>query len=156
MRSASRLDPTVRSYLVLGVLLSTGVLAALVLGGSPAEGADHAGGGHPTGVLPREQPGLPVASDVVLTLRPGAEDETSFDPARVEVPLGAVVEIRFQNDGDVPHTLTLHDLGVDTGVVRPGETIAIRFHAERAGAFELMCAEPGHADAGMRATLVVA
>jgi uncharacterized cupredoxin-like copper-binding protein len=43
---------------------------------------------------------------------------------------------------------------VDTPA-RPGQTTSIRFRLDTPGRYAVVCSAPGHADGGMRGTLVV-
>ncbi|HEU5220078.1 MAG TPA: sulfocyanin-like copper-binding protein, partial [Gemmatimonadales bacterium] len=83
------------------------------------------------------------------------------------VPLGWNVEVRFRNRDAVPHSARVvastetfslslapsafaaaETIRPETGI-RSGGTDVFRFRAERAGAFLIACAVPGHAGAGM-------
>jgi uncharacterized cupredoxin-like copper-binding protein len=96
-------------------------------------------------------------ADVVLEAHAGFEDkDLRFHPGPFKVSLGNVVEIRVENLGQTPHTFTIHEFGADTGMMGPGEERTIKFRADRAGDFEIMCDAPGHYQAGMKDTLEVA
>ncbi len=51
----------------------------------------------------------------------------AFDPAAVEVPVGATVT--WTNGGGAPHTVTADDGAFDSGRMRPGETFSQTFDA---------------------------
>lgn len=94
-------------------------------------------------------------ADVTLAAHAGSPDEMRFHPSSLEVPMGSVVEIIVTNAGQAPHTFTIHGFAADTGVMDPGEERVLKFHAESAGSFEIMCDVPGHYSSGMQGTLEV-
>lgn len=140
-----------------GVLVvAAGVALSGCLGG-PVDTQDALPPGHdehhPDAALPAPDLGAP---DVTLEAHAGMpDDELVFHPTTLEVPLGAVVELRVANAGRAPHTFTIHDLEADTGVLAPGERGTLAFRATEAGSFEIMCDVPGHAASGMVGVLEV-
>lgn len=143
-----------------GVLLIAAVAASGCLG-EPLEPVD-ANASLPEGhnehhdapATPGETLGAP---DVILAAHAGlAEQEFVLHPSPLRVPLGSVVEIRVENQGQIPHTFTIHRFEADTGVLEPGESKNVKFRANEAGGFEIMCDVPGHYQSGMKATLEVA
>lgn len=149
-----------------GLVLVVGVgLAALALSGCLGErieatdGDDATyppghGGHHDTPTPAAEELGAP---DVLLEAHAGMPgDDLQLHPDPLRVPLGSVVEIQVGNAGRSAHTFTLHDYGLDTGMMAPGEEKALKFRADKPGTFEIMCDAPGHYQAGMKATLEVA
>lgn len=120
---------------------------------TPPSGAP-AGHGAPAMDAPRAAP--PPAADVVLPALAGADgQELRFSPDLLQARAGQVVEVAFRNEGQAPHTFTIPDLGVDTGTVPPGGSKVVRFTA-RAGAFDYLCAIPGHRAGGMEGRLEAA
>lgn len=104
-------------------------------------------------------------------------DEFSFDPSTLTVQPGQEVTINFHNTGSVEHTFNvlkadasldhvkeeigneehLHEeLLFDIHETAPGATESGSFTAPQApGEYTIVCLVPGHADAGMVATLNV-
>jgi len=82
--------------------------------------------------------------------------EFAFDPETVSVEAGEEVRIVLENDGDTAHDLTIEALDVGTSNVQGGNEASIEFTApEEPGSYEIICSIPGHAPAGMTATLQV-
>lgn len=95
--------------------------------------------------------------DIVLEAHAGMPDrDLQLHPTPLQVPLGSVVEIRVENQGQTPHTFTIHEFDADTGTMDPGEERTIKFRADKVGSFEIMCDVAGHYQAGMKATIEVA
>lgn len=116
---------------------------------------DEAGDHHGEAAPPPPPPTGPI--DVRLAAQSGTEaNELGITPNPLEIPLGKNVELTVRNEGGAPHTFTIHGYGLNSGRLQAGESKTFSFHAERAGTFEIMCDEPGHYDAGMKAKLVVA
>jgi plastocyanin len=81
-------------------------------------------------------------------------DEYSFRPKVIRARPRESVNVRFANGGDQFHTLTIASLGFELRA-DGGETVSGSLRAPASGSFSIVCAVPGHADAGMRARLVV-
>lgn len=64
------------------------------------------------------------------------------------------VTLNITNKGSVAHTLVMVD-GPRTASIPPGGTTTLELGKLAAGTYQLFCDIPGHADAGMRATLSV-
>lgn len=147
-----------RPALLLAVLLA----GAIVVSGCLGEPIDPAA----AGTLPaghdehHEAPAAPVEelgpADVTLEAHAGMPDnELELHPGTLQVPFGRVVEIRVTNAGQAPHTFTIHQFDADTGTMDPGEARALKFRADEAGTFEIMCDVPGHYQSGMKAAFEV-
>lgn len=153
--------PETRAGLALLVLALLGVASSGCLG-ERIDPATDPGAAYPPGHDEHHATPTPPAADlgppdVVLEAHAGTPgSDLRFHPATLEAPLGSVVELRVENQGASPHTLTIHALGADTGPLAPGESRTLTFRADRAGSFEVMCDTPGHYEAGMLATLEVA
>ena len=81
--------------------------------------------------------------------------EFAFSPSTVTVKMGQPVQITFKNDGQYPHNFTLADLNVQTKTIQPGQQDTITFTPTKTGSFTYICTVPGHADRGMKGTLIV-
>ncbi len=79
----------------------------------------------------------------------------AFAPSEVRVPHQQVnlTLVNPQANG-VLHDFTVPDLGIRV-VASPGETTTLGLRDLRPGRYAALCSVPGHADLGMRATLVV-
>jgi len=62
----------------------------------------------------------------------------SYEPDRIEVPLGATVELTVKNEDNEQHGLFFSEFGVQD-VVRPRSTKTIRFTANRLGETSSFC-----------------
>ena len=80
--------------------------------------------------------------------------EFSFEPAQINVRIDETVNIALVNRGNMFHTLTIAGLGVQLRA-NGGDQIAAALRGERTGSYAFVCTVSGHADAGMRGTLVV-
>ena len=108
--------------------------------------------------------------------------DMAFTPTVVEVKTGDSVRFRFRNDGQVVHEAVIGDdafqqehaaemvtmgssadsMGHASGdqpaalVLRPGETGEMTYEANAAGRLLIGCHQPGHWEAGMKATIDIA
>jgi uncharacterized cupredoxin-like copper-binding protein len=109
------------------------------------------------------------------TIEIGMTDEMRFVPERVEVRLGEIIRFVHRNDGKVLHEFVLGtkaELDKHAAMMKkfpgmehdepymahvpPGETREIVWTFNRAGTFDFACLIPGHYDAGMVGSVVVA
>lgn len=81
--------------------------------------------------------------------------EFKVTPAQIRVPAGKVV-LQVANKGSVQHDLSLGNEGPATPLLDPGKSATLELGDLAPGEYELFCRVPGHADAGMRAKLIVA
>lgn len=89
------------------------------------------------------------AAEVLVTA-----SDFAFSPATLELEAGQPVNLTLFNDGSVPHDLVIADLGVHVAAA-PGQQSTVGVLPVEAGTFEVVCTYPGHAGAGMTATLEV-
>jgi len=92
---------------------------------------------------------IPGATDVTIT----AADLT-FSPTELRLPAGRDVNLTLVNRGQVLHDLTIPGLGVHI-VAGPGESRTVGLRNLTPGRSAGFCSVPGHAQAGMRVTVVV-
>ncbi|HUH97417.1 MAG TPA: plastocyanin/azurin family copper-binding protein [Anaerolineales bacterium] len=95
-----------------------------------------------------------------------------FSPNTFTVPAGAQISFTAVNSGAVEHSFVIMKLGVQVKdhftdadmqnaywkqlAIEPGQTITDTFTAPgEAGTYQIVCAEPGHFEAGMVAKLIV-
>ena len=80
----------------------------------------------------------------------------SFTPSEIRLPKNADVNLTLSNPASsaVAHDLTVPALGIHV-VVNAGETRTVGLRGLAAGRYDAYCSVPGHADAGMRATVIV-
>ncbi|MBS3165137.1 cupredoxin domain-containing protein [Candidatus Woesearchaeota archaeon] len=90
------------------------------------------------------QPGQPVRISAF---------SMGFDPAVIEVRKDEPVMLEIANM-DIAHAFDIDELGVHS-VVLGGKDAHLTFTPRVAGNFTMHCSIPGHAEAGMRGTLVV-
>jgi uncharacterized cupredoxin-like copper-binding protein len=81
--------------------------------------------------------------------------EFTFSPSTLTLKKGQPVELTFENSGKLPHNLTIPGLNVKTKTIQPGQQDMIQFTPDKTGQFAFMCTVPGHADKGMKGTLMV-
>jgi uncharacterized cupredoxin-like copper-binding protein len=105
-----------------------------------------------------------VAIDATMT-------EFQYQPSNWEVPAGAQVTLTLTNNGTAVHTWTLMEAGYTVSPpftaddnqhvlqafqVDVGQTQSFVFSAPSdPGTYEVVCAEPGHLEAGMMGSLTV-
>lgn len=95
----------------------------------------------------------PDAGDGGAQLEVVAED-IAFGDDSYEATAGAV-DVRYVNDGAIPHTLLIEDVdGFKLAVDGSGDEDTGTVELE-AGTYTLYCDIPGHREAGMEATLDV-
>jgi cytochrome c oxidase subunit 2 len=79
-----------------------------------------------------------------------------FDPARIEVTQGDVVELVLHS-ADTDHGLAIKAYAVKVAIPKGGEAVGVTFVASRAGTFPIECSEYcGSGHKRMRGELVVA
>jgi len=97
--------------------------------------------------------------------------EFEYQPPNWEVPASAQVTLTLTNDGTFVHTWTLMEAGytvtppftkddnqhvLQAFQVDVGQVQTFTFSApSKPGTYEIVCAEPGHLEAGMKGTLTV-
>lgn len=84
-----------------------------------------------------------------------AGKEFAFDPPRVTAKVGEKLEIVFENDGAMSHNLSFKSLDGGTKTIQKGETARFAVTPDSPGEYTYICTVPGHAQAGMKGTLVV-
>lgn len=103
---------------------------------------------------------VPVAAAKGVTLHAGTRADGSMyiEPASVAVRQGEVVDLTLVNDdASTPHDWALLSFG-DRDIevyTKGGETKTIRFTADTAGTFRVVCQVVGHKQRGMEGTFVV-
>ena len=148
--------------LVLGLVVSvfantsSGMSSWMGPGGAAA---DHMGGGMMgmdhgmmgTGSSSPAATAVPSAPEVRVQAA-----NFSFTPGEIRLPKGADVNLTLTNPGNtgVVHDLTVPALGVHVAA-NSGETQTVGLRGLAAGRYDAYCSVPGHADLGMRATVVV-
>lgn len=94
---------------------------------------------------------IPGATEVKI-----AAANFSFTPNEIHLPKGTGVNLTFTNPSGtgVVHDFTVPALGIHV-VANPGETKTVGLSNLAAGRYDAYCSVPGHADLGMRATIIV-
>ena len=153
--------------------LVTGLLLVFAIAGSAMSGPTGVLGNDPTTSW-RMGPGMmgsggmgsgmmdhgslgPVAAAI-----PGATEvrvqaaNFGFTPKEIRLPKGAEVNLTLVNPSGtgVIHDFTVPALGIHVAAA-PGETRTVGLRGLAAGRYEAYCSVSGHADLGMRATVVV-
>jgi sulfocyanin len=123
--------------------------------------------------------GAPVAQFSIVAAQTPANGENNFNGASkgklaITVPVGAMVQINFKNQGALPHSLQIIPStnplpatalsapafpgaqvpNPQTGIQK-GRTAKVQFTAAKAGKYLMICGFPGHALLGMYATFEV-
>lgn len=153
--------------LVLALVVSAfaGPTALANAGSSPwPMGPGIMGAGHMGNGMRGMGPGMMGfgSSGPAATAIPGAPEvrvqaaNFSFSPNEIRLPKGAEVNLTFTNSAStgVVHDLTVPALGIHV-VANPAETKTVGLRGLAVGRYDAYCSVPGHADLGMRATVVV-
>lgn len=88
-----------------------------------------------------------------------ANGALAFDPAelRLSARPGDTVRVVFTNDDTAPHDWRVEGIpNGDIPILRPGQTFSLLLRIYDEGTFEYICSVPGHAELGMKGTLVIA
>lgn len=80
----------------------------------------------------------------------------SFTPSEIRLSKGTDVNLSLTNPASngVAHDLTVPALGIHI-VANPGETSTVGLRGIAPGRYDAYCGVPGHAELGMRATVIV-
>jgi plastocyanin len=170
-----------RAQRTAGLIALTSGLAlvlALVVSGfvGPAAFADTSSGGHGpmgTGMMDATHMGNGMmgmgpgmmgfgSSGPAATAIPNATEvriqaaNFGFSPNEIRLPKNTDVNLTFTNPSGtgVVHDFTVPALGIHV-VANPGETKTVGLRGLAAGRYDAYCSVPGHADLGMRATVIV-
>ncbi len=125
-----------------GMMSSTGM-------GPGVMGSGHMNGWGGTTTPDTTSATIPGAPEVRVTA-----SEFTLAPAQIVLPAGGAVNLTLENRGALPHDLTIPALGVRIAAAA-GQTQTVGLRDLPAGTYPAYCGVPGHADAGMRATVVV-
>ena len=120
--------------------------------GSRGMGTDMMGTGHMYG-----WGGTSTTSSAVIAGAPEVRvtaGEFTLSPAEIVLPAGGPVNLTLENRGALPHDLTIPALSVRV-IAAGGQTQTVGLRDLPAGTYTAYCSIPGHADAGMRATVIV-
>lgn len=134
---------------------TAGLIGALTIGATAGPGFVYSMMGGRMGSMmggDTERSGAPPVSGA-RELRVSAR-EFSFLPPEIRLRVGETVNIVFDNRGSMFHTLTISGLGVDLRA-NGGDQIAAALQGDRAGSYPFICTVSGHADAGMRGTVII-
>lgn len=81
-------------------------------------------------------------------------NEFAIDPGRIQVSPGAAT-LRVINSGTMAHNIEIPDLSRATPDIAAGDEFELDLGGVVPGSYDVICNIPGHADSGMRATLIV-
>ncbi len=109
------------------------------------------GGGGARGDAQLAAAAAPASFSVTLT-------EFKIDPAMIDAPSGAALTFEVKNAGTVQHSFAVKagDQTYATPMIDAGKTATLQVPALGAGNYEYLCTVTGHADLGMKGTLMVA
>ena len=88
----------------------------------------------------------------------GAADVSMVEMAFVPDPIDLAVSearLRIVNDGEVPHSLVITELGKGTPDLEPGAELTLDLTDQAPGTYAVICDVPGHLEAGMETTLTL-
>jgi FtsP/CotA-like multicopper oxidase with cupredoxin domain len=79
--------------------------------------------------------------------------EFKIDPGTVTVAQGGTLHV--ENDGNVPHNLTIQGTDKKTADIKAGDSVELSVAGLSAGTYTIFCAIPGHKQSGMQGTLKI-
>lgn len=81
----------------------------------------------------------------------------SYDPARVDVPVNATVELTLVSHpmNLLDHDVRIGDRGVQSRAIPPGESLTLTFNVTKPGPSVFWCTIGDHRERGMEGALVV-
>ena len=137
-------------------MMGAGQMGGGMMGGGMANGMMGGGGMMGHGMMgfgtsgPASTP-IPGATEVKVQAA-----NFALSPGEIRLPKNADVNLSFTNAAGtgVVHDLTVPALGIHV-VANPGETRTVGLRGLAAGRYDAYCSVPGHADLGMRATVIV-
>jgi nitrite reductase (NO-forming) len=142
-----------RSRFIVFIAAAAVVAAAC----APAAGAPTwtftPGGANGAVATPGPTHGGTAAGDVLGTHEVNAVD-IGFEPKELSVEKPGTYEVRFNNNGVLPHDITFAD-GTTSGNVNGGASASVKVNVADSG-LTFICSVPGHADAGMKGAITVA
>jgi nitrite reductase (NO-forming) len=131
-----------------------GVMHAVEEGAAGAEGgaspvASPGASASPVGQPAAEADGGAAAADEVTV----DMVDIAFEPTEFTIPAGTNVTVHLTNSGAAIHDFTIETLGIHE-VVDPGAESTVTINAEP-GAYDYICTQPGHKEAGMVGVMTV-
>jgi uncharacterized cupredoxin-like copper-binding protein len=97
----------------------------------------------------------PIDPDAVVTHISAAE--FAYDTTAFEVEAGESFSVQISNTGVLEHDITIEGFESEFGLhVMPGQDNIATYEMHETGEFVYYCTVPGHREAGMTGTLVVA
>ena len=155
-RSLSVIDRASRLIAAVGIVLALGGVGGAVAVAAAAPGSligvfedmvgVGSGGPGATAAAPSPKPGAPTVRVTGV--------EFSFQPSTIRIPAGKSVDVVFTNGGAQAHTFTLAAKGFELKA-DPGQSKSGALKALKPGTYQFICSIPGHAQLGMKGTLVV-
>ncbi len=106
-------------------------------------------------VVSTKDAGTSSATTAAAAPIPVTLTEFKITPAALSAKPGDVT-LAITNNGTMVHNVALADGSKKSADIQPGKTGTLDLGTLAAGTYNLICAIPGHADSGMKATLVVA
>lgn len=120
----------------------------------PAGGATGTQGDHMMGSADASDGPAPSDPVTAVIIRAGgAPGELTFT-APSDLTQGSYA-ITLANDGKAPHSLSFPALGKSSGTVPGGASKTLTVTFAKPGTYEFICAESGHAGAGMRGSITI-
>ncbi len=111
------------------------------------------GGANGAGASPAPSQGGAGGGEVLGTLAVKSVD-LDFEPKELTVEKAGRYEVKLSNAGALPHDITFSD-GTTTGVATGGASGTATVDVPATG-LTFICSVPGHADAGMKGSIIVA
>lgn len=149
MSDAQPHDDTEETRSVGMVAMLAAIAVALVLSAGALIMAAGGSSGETTAPVAEAAAGSELPIEVLVEL-----DEMTITPASLEVAAGGTLEV--SNQGAAPHDLVIEGTDVAAPLLDPGATHSLELGDLSPGTYTVFCSVPGHREAGMEATLIVA
>lgn len=82
--------------------------------------------------------------------------EYSIDSGKIRfIPSKEPIMVTIENKGMSAHDFVIKDLGIDSGVILPGQSVTLEITARDHAVLLAECTLPGHKEAGMFADVIV-
>jgi manganese oxidase len=93
--------------------------------------------------------GGPTPAEIAVELK-----EFAIVPAMIDVPVQGA-RLTISNTGTMVHNFQIPELGLTSGDINPGASATVAVDGNKTGSYVTLCTISGHADSGMKGTLMI-
>jgi len=106
-------------------------------------------------LIPQQNAAAGVGADTLASLPALTTSQLTFDQAEIRVKVGETVALRLDNADNIPHSFNIDAFNVHAPMPSGKSGLAL-FKPTVPGTYIFYCSIPGHREAGMVGTLIVA